>query len=547
MEILVVTYHRLEEERRPQKHMGAENDVLLKNIIRSIKESFCRMDAFNSNRIEVLTKTMEYISSLDKIFMNSVLVYDVNACDRFITRIKISIKGILRGLTLSTEGSGAPKQDSVEELVAIALVYNEIFNLLRHLITHGNLEGVVYNYDSKTLKIEIPNEQNKYLEALNYLSLKMDENNKTNEFLKESMSLYGLHSSTKKSIKTFYEDKDVIAISQLPNEIIYGLQMIIKPYQIYEKCYFMIEDDMNLNGRYTYGNFKSVAYAFFMYSIVLRTVKGNNWFVYKTDLVDLINDINNLLEIEKEVIKTIIDDMIFKFDNEDYVEFQPLIIGEKGEALLIPLYVEDRLCNKWYIDISKSLYVDFFNGAQKALTSSFETAVEDVLKDKLKTSNVQAFKINNITQIDRVVSFPEDSIIILVQIKHHTTYSNQHIRKGISQLEESAKAVKNHWEQFSKKLKGWHGKSEPKIIIKLLVTNWFRGTLDSIPGDIWILNIDELKNLGCDDVDDFLRMMMSYNKRIRQDDIIYIFEERTLFDYTFIDETVELKTLDTYR
>jgi len=181
----------------------------------------------------------------------------------------------------------------------------------------------------------------------------------------------------------------------------------------------MIEDNMNLNGLYTYGDFKSVAYALFMFAIVLRSLKGNNWFVHKTDLADLINDINNLLEIKKEITETIVNDMIFKFDNEDYIEFQPLIIGETGEALLIPPYIEDRLCNKWYIDISKSLYRDFFNGAQNALTSSFESAVENVLKDKLKTSNVQAFKIKEITQIDRVVSFPEDSIIIQLSIRQH--------------------------------------------------------------------------------------------------------------------------------
>ncbi len=527
--------------------MRVENVDILKDIIKSIKQLFCQMDAFNYDKIEVLIKAIEHISYLERLFMNSMFVYDVNACERFRMRIKILVEGILRGLTTATEGSGTPKQDSVEELVAIAFVYNEIFYLLRHLITHGDLDGVEYNYDSKTLKIGIPNEQSKYLEALNYLSLKMDEKNKTNEFLKESVCLCDLHSNTNKRIQAFYEDKEVIAISQLPNEIICGLQMIIKPYQIYEKCYFIIEDKMNLNGFYTYGNFKSVAYTLFMYSIVLRSLKGNNWFVHRTELVDLINDIYNLLEIEKEVIETIIDDMIFKFDNEDHIDFQPLIIGEIGEALLIPLYIEDRLCNKWYIDISKSLYVDCFNEAQNALTSLFESAVEDVLKEKLKTSNVQAFKIKNITQIDRVASFPEDSTIILVQIKHQTTFSNQHIRKGISQLEGSARAVKNHWEHFSRKLKGWHGKSEPKNIIKLLVTNWFRGTLDNIPGDIWILNIDELKKLECDDVDDFLRMMMSYNKRIRQDDIIFTFEERTLFDYTFIDETVALKTLDAYR
>ena len=165
--------------------------------------------------------------------------------------------------------------------------------------------------------------------------------------------------------------------------------------------------------------------------------------------------------------------MTFEFDEPKYADFklllQPRSIRNEDKLLFIPYYITNSDPNLFYIELSKSLHKTNFDKAQRTMTNEFVARIEDSISSKL-TKKVLIQRLKS-PEIDLIVSSPGEGAMILID-----------------------------------------GRPFPSKIATMIVTNWFIGTLDNVPPDINILNLDELKTIpACTNILEFIDAVCAYD------------------------------------
>ena len=471
----------------------------------------------------------------------------IAGADKLYLDLKEAIRELLRAYTALPSGAKEPSFNQIIDYFEVGTLYSKIFNFMRSIIKHNEIQGVSYNHNTKTVRVGFPNEHIKYLQALNSLTIKINELRLTNKIIQRSDRDVELENETKFAIQELYnlQKINLTKLTDFPDRILFNLESIVNRHLSVEGSHYKLSNDLNLTGQYTYQKFKNVYKALCMQAIILQYINSNGWAVWIFNSNNLSEEISNLLTMNKNIVSQILCDLTFKFNLEDCAYFQPLIQSQDKMILFVPLYVQDWIPSALYIDLSKSLHQDMFGRQQEVLTSNFEKRVEQVFRRILPKSCIQPVKIQGVGQIDRVISCPNKSSMILVQIKHMTTYRNDHIEKGIEQLERDVKMICGYWKPISDLLTGWKGETHPKSIATLLVTNWFLGTSGVAAADVKIMNIEELEELPAfEDIIEFINQINSIRREIEPEDIVTFEQKYHLFGYNFELEICDFANLD---
>lgn len=531
-----------------------EDSKLLIEIMNDLRCSLEDLPFFKKDRVNALYNAFGYIRNFLELYSYKVHTFKSNndfieEADRTILNLKKSLTIILRVFSRVKIGTGSTTIDDTLDALSKCMSYSVVFKALRFHIKHKEYRGVLFDEDIKILELRYPNEQIKYHEALNSLTIKLNKLSQTKQFIDANNELNYLKDSAKRVVLKMTKQQEMInpiCISEYPVGVVKILKQQVSLYEILEGSQYTLYDDLNLTSQYTFKQFKDVLHGLYIIaSIIMIVSNGEGWLIREVDTHVLIDELSIFLQLDKGIVAIIVNDLTYNFTNEKLVEIQPLIYINKNKVIFVPLYVLDRTANFLYIEIAKILYATKYNAEQEKMTKSFEQYVEETIKEKVKNISVSTLKFDGIGQIDRIISDTLNSIMILVEIKHLTTYRNDHIEKGIRQLICNEKLVDENWDYVSKSIKVWNGKSKPAKIVKLLVTNWFRGTVDNIPGDITILNIDELKGIEkFDNLANMAEYFCSFKRKISETDIEFADREVSLFGYTIKYKVADFASLE---
>lgn len=531
-----------------------EDSRLLIEIMNDLRCSLEELPFFKKDRVNALYNAFEYIRKFLELYSYKVPTFKSNSdfleeADRTIRNLKKSLSIMLRVFSRVKIGKGTASIDDTSEAINKCMNFSVAFKALRFLIKHKEYRGVLYEEETRTLELGYPNEQIKYLETLNSLTIKLDDLSRTQQFIEANNEFNNIKKSMKRVLLRMIARQEIlnpICISEFPDDVVRALKQQVLLYEVLEGSQYNLRDDLILTGQYSFKQFRDVLHGLYIIaSIIIMVSNGEGWLIREVDSLILIDELSQFLQLDKDIVAIIVNDLTYKFTNEELVDIQPLIHINENNVIFVPLYVLDRTANTLYIDIAKALYSKEYNAEQEKMTKSFEQFVEETIIEKVSNVSVNSLKFDDLGQIDRIVSDSLNSIMVLVEIKHLTTYRNDHIEKGIRQLINNEKLVIENWEYVSKSIKVWNGKEKPEKIVKLLVTNWFRGTVDNIPGDITILNIDELR--GIETSDNLITMteyLGSSKRKISETDIEFVDREISLFGYTIKYKVADFVSLE---
>jgi hypothetical protein len=296
-------------------------------------------------------------------------------------------------------------------------------------------------------------------------------------------------------------------------------------------------DVERLNSKYTQETFRKVRKALRAAIIELaRSDADELCKLQETDREQLVRDLAQRSGVAQHDVDVVVSDLIFNFQRQD--DNGLLLEIDPGRLLIFPLAITLRSHDAQdYISVSKSRYQSEYGAYQRALTKALEDRVGAALRMHAPQAEVRALPLpGNLGEIDRITSDPDEDALVLVQVKYLLDYDNTPVAHGIKQLDRDERVIRAEWPEISKMLRGWKGRPFPAHVRKMLVTNWFLGTIE-IPKDVRVVSVQALQEMPlAGGVRPLAERIFSLPEQLvapKQENVI------KLFGYTFIYYTAQ--------
>jgi hypothetical protein len=446
----------------------------LKGILDDVERCFAALRLFKSSRREIVRACAEFISRHNWFDPSSPSLMDA---DRVLRRVLTAHEEIMRAASRTEPGDGTPTDESIGDAFSTGVKVAVIARALRHMIKRHAWGLASYDYQARLVLLSEPGNDIQARDSFNSEQLRRREE-KALRVERQRMAEMGSKGRVGRELGRLADQSRLFPLSRAPKHVLALMRPIAAPGS----------DDPHgtrvsrLNSAYSLVAFSAVMEALRLVAHAIFSLPGQPYALWEFDRDDLAGDLVALSGRSPEETQAIVEDLLFRFDAQREESEQILYQAEGRRVILIPLQITMTTLDATnYIRLSKALHSREYGSYQRDLTLELERNVRAAVARLVPGAEVRALKLRidgKDEDFDCIAAEPQTNSILLVQVKYLIGHDDDHIEKGLAQLRGNERAVREHWDLVSERLRGWRGFSDPPTSVgMLLATNWFLGTV----------------------------------------------------------------------